>query len=64
MPLVACTHPIRLNNPHCVSIQPEEKRRKSRYVDDPQPVGLPLLKGERRGIVESRKVRPILRKVY
>jgi hypothetical protein len=63
-PLVTCTYPIRLDNPHRVSIQPEEKSRKRRNVDNPQPLGLPLLKSERRCVVESRQVRPILREVY
>lgn len=54
VPTVTYTYPIRLDNPHRVSIQSEEKRRKRRNVDNPQPIGPPSLKGERGSVVESR----------
>ena len=63
-PLVICAYSIRFDNPHRVSIQSEEKRRKRRNVDNPQPIGPPSLKRERRSVVEPRYVRAILCKVY
>jgi len=63
-PLATCTHPIRLDNPHRVSIQPEKIRGKCSDVDNPESIGLPSFEGERRSVVEPRQVCRILRKVY
>ena len=63
-PLMIHTHPISLDNPHRMSIQPEEKSGKSSNIDNPQPVGLPSLEYERGGVVEPWEVCPVLREVY